>query len=464
MRNPTYDELVAENERLRKRVAELENRIVELEREVELLLRRSKRQAAPFSKSAPKENPKRPGRKAGEKYGAKGHRPAPAPEDIDEKYDVPLPGTCPHCGGGVDEDEVEPQYQVELPRKPIYRRFDIHIGHCHDCGKRLQGQHALQTSDALGAAASQLGPVLQSAVVMLNKEMGLSHGKVERLLRELFGIELTRGGSAQVILRAGNRCEPLYGEIEGSVRASPYVVPDETGWRVGGNQAWLHVLVGREATLFAIDPTRSSVVAERVLGKDYAGVLIHDGWSPYDNFNSAVHQQCVSHVMRRAHELLEKATRGAVRFPRYVLGLFTRALTVRDAHDEGHLSDAALVKAHATLEKELTRLVEPVKSNATNERFAAHLWRHATEWLTFLKLPGIDATNFRAEQAIRPAVVNRKVWGGNRTWPGARAQTVLTSVAATCRQQGRSAVETIAARLRGETVSLMPVLAPALPG
>jgi hypothetical protein len=26
--------------------------------------------------------------------------------------------------------------------------------------------------------------------------------------------------------------------------------------------------------------------------------------------------------------------------------------------------------------------------------------------------PGIDATNHKAEQAIRPAVVNRKVWGG----------------------------------------------------
>jgi transposase len=57
------------------------------------------------------------------------------------------------------------------------------------------------------------------------------------------------------------------------------------------------------------------------------------------------------------------------------------------------------------------------------------------QWFWFLIDPGIAATNFRAEQAIRPAVVNRKVWGGNRTWSGAVAQGVLTSVVRTCEQR-----------------------------
>jgi transposase len=49
--------------------------------------------------------------------------------------------------------------------------------------------------------------------------------------------------------------------------------------------------------------------------------------------------------------------------------------------------------------------------------------------------PTIAATNHRAEQAIRPAVVNRKVWGGNRTWLGAQAQGILMSVIRTCGQR-----------------------------
>jgi transposase len=67
------------------------------------------------------------------------------------------------------------------------------------------------------------------------------------------------------------------------------VVPDETGWRVGGHAAWLHKLVSPQATAYVIDPTRSGAVAEANLGLDNTGTLIHDGWSPYDQFQDAQH-------------------------------------------------------------------------------------------------------------------------------------------------------------------------------
>ena len=69
-------------------------------------------------------------------------------------------------------------------------------------------------------------------------------------------------------------------------------------------------------------------------------------------------------------------------------------------------------------------------------RFAAHL---AVEWpalFTFLFDPTtIDATNWRAEQALRPAVVTRKVCGGNRSPRGATSQQVLASVVRTPQQR-----------------------------
>ncbi len=89
----------------------------------------------------------------------------------------------------------------------------------------------------------------------------------------------------------------------------------------------------------------------------------------------------------------------------------------------------------------MTTLVRPTKRNAANERLAAHLCRHANQWFTFLRHEGIDATNYRAEQAIRPAVVNRKVWGGNRTQAGAAAQSILMSVLFTAAKNGRDALE-----------------------
>ena len=100
-------------------------------------------------------------------------------------------------------------------------------------------------------------------------------------------------------------------------------------------------------------------------------------------------------------------------------------------------------------------LVFPPKTNAANERLAQHLWKHRDDLFTFLRQPGLDATNWRAELAIRFGVILRKVWGGSRTWAGApRAQAVLMSVWRTCWQQGRSALDFLSQLLRGTPVPL----------
>jgi transposase len=436
------------------RVAELEAHVERLTRLLDQQRRAGKRQAAPFAKGPPEGQPKKPGRKAGAGYGTKAHRPPPTPEQIDEVHEAPLPRACPACGGAIDETRVDQQYQVEIPRTPLHRQFNVHVGRCRDCQRRVQGRHPLQTSDALGAAASQLGPDAQAAVVELNKQAGLPHGKVSRVLGSLFGIALTPGGSTHTALRAARRCEPLYATICQSVGQSDWAVLDETGWHVGGHGAWLHTLVGPRATAYVIDPTRSGAVAERILGQDYAGVMIHDGWSPYDNFGQARHQQCLGHLLRRCHEMLETATHGAVNFPRRVKGLLQAALDLRDRHQAGDVSDHGLAVARGRLANELDAAAFPPKANAANERLAQHLWNHRDQLLTFLRVPSLDATNWRAELAIRFGVILRKVWGGNRTWVGARAQAVLMSVGRTCWQQGRSAIDVVSKVLRGQPVLL----------
>src|SRR5262249_55331635 len=315
-------------------------------------------------------------------------------------------------------------------------------------------RHPLQTSDAVGAAAAQLGPDAQATIVELNKQGGLSHGKVTRCLKSLFGIPLSRGGSVHTVLRAAARCGPCYEASRQRGGQSDWVVPDETGWRVGGHPAWLHTLVGPEATAYVIDPTRGGSVAESIVGLDYDGTMIHDGWSPYDQFKDARHQQCLQHLLRRADEMAGAATRGAVRFPRLAAELLRAGLDLRDRHAAGEVSRHGLAVARGRLENQLSDLIFPLKTNAANERLAQHLWAHRDDLFTFLRQPGLDATNWRAELAIRFGVILRKVWGGNRTWPGARAQSILMAVWRTCWQRGRSPLAFLTHLLRGKPVAL----------
>src|SRR5262245_43531721 len=439
---------------LQRRLRDLQAENERLRRQLDEATRAGKRQAAPFAKGPPTGQPKTPGRKPGKDYGTKARRQPPSPEQIDEVHEAPLPDRCPDCGGSLDETHTAQQFQVEIPRKPVHRQFNIHVGQCRHCRRRVQGRHPLQTSNALGAAAAQLGPDAQAAVVELNKQGGLSHGKVTRCLKSLFGIPLSRGGSVHTVLRAAARCEPVYESIRQVVGQSDWVVPDETGWRVGGNPAWLHALVGPEATAYVIDPSRSGAVAEALLGLDYGGTMVHDGWSPYDQFEDARHQQCLNHLLRRSDEMAETATRGAVRFPRRVAELLRAGLELRDRHAAGEISRHGLAVARGRLENQLSDLIFPPKTNAANERLAQHLWAHRDDLFTFLRQPGLDATNWRAELAIRFGVILRKVWGGSRTWSGARAQSVLMSVWRTCWQQGRAALEFLSQLLRSTPVAL----------
>lgn len=437
MSQPTYQQLlgiIAEKDRqiakLQARVTQLEAHLAQLEQLLEKATRAQKRQAAPFSKGKPKHRPRKPGRKAGKQYGPKAHRPLPEQEP-DEIIDVPLPRQCPDCGGPADEDHVDQQFQVEIPRQPLVRRFDLHVGRCRHCGRRIQPRHPLQTSKATGAAASQLGPDLQALIAMMKDKYGLSYGDIHGLLDEVFGISVSRGGAAQVVLRVAERHEPAYEAIEQIVRRSNVVYPDETGWKIGGRPQWLWVFVTPTATLCVIRPSRGHDVPEAVLGADYDGRMIHDGWSPYDFFRQATHQQCLEHLLRRAEGLLERARCGAVRFPRKVKEFLSDALVLRDRRDGGLISPHGLAVVRGRLGKRLDRLLEWKLSHNGNRKFQKHLARHSHEILTFLYDPYIEATNWPAEQAVRPLVVNRKVFGGNRTTAGGHAQEVLGSVFAT---------------------------------
>lgn len=442
---------------LERRLAELEKRLADLQAKFDASQRSRKRQAAPFSKGSPKDQPKTPGRKAGESHGQHGHRPPPSPEQIDQILEATLPDSCPDCGGGIaGEDAFDVQFQTDLPLKPVVRKILIHKGCCTQCGRSVRGRHPLQTSDATGAAASQIGPDAQAAAAILNKDAGLSHGKIAHVFQTILGIPLTRGASAQIVLRTADKLEPAYQEIQESIRNAPIITPDETGWRQGGRPVWLHAWVGDRATCYAIDPRRSACVLEELIGPSYSGTLVHDGFASYDRFQDATHQQCVAHALRRAHLLEELHTGAAQAFPRQVIDLFQAALEVRDAGRQGRLSDDDAMLAYEHYFARLWELTTRARRNPLNAAFAKHLHKHVTDWFAFIIDPRIPATNYRAEQALRGPIVNRKVWGGNRTAAGSRAQAVLCSVLQTCKQQGRAVLHFLSKKIRGAIDNLFP--------
>jgi len=261
-----------EIERLKREKERLQRRLKELEERLERERRAGKRQAAPFSKGPSAASGRRPGRHAGAGYGAQGSRPVP--RQVDRVVEVTLPKQCPACGGSIGPERWAQQYQEELPlARPVVTRFEVPIGRCGQCGQRVQGRHPEQTSDALAAAAVQLGPRAVALATQLNKTMGTSMAKTAAILQQVSGIRVTPGGVSQLLDRVARKASPTYDALVQSVQRSPVVAPDETGWRVSGESWWLWTFVGAGATVYRIQPGRSYEVAASVLGPHYAGVL-----------------------------------------------------------------------------------------------------------------------------------------------------------------------------------------------
>ena len=305
----TYDELLQENSELRRRILEQERQIAEqglqitrLEKVVEQVHRRGKRQAAPFSKGAPKGNPKRPGRKRGSQYGQRAGRSRP--KQVDKRFEVGCPLFCADCQGRVRLVGKTSQYQIDLPLlRPWTTEFVLHYGKCLECGRQVMGRHPLQSSNAVGVGSVQIGPGVISLAAYLNKVGGLSYGKIAALLEQIAGFSVARSTLCRALLRLAKKATPLYEELKEKIRGSPVVYPDETGWRNGGHNAWLWAFTNRRETVYSIQRGRGYAEAASVLGHDYAGVLGADGWAPYRRFKHATTSP--PHTARRSVPLEE---------------------------------------------------------------------------------------------------------------------------------------------------------------
>src|SRR5450631_3155230 len=434
----------------------LKQEVERLRKELEAALRASRRQAAPHSRGAPKRNAKEPGRKPGRRYGRQACRPIPS--RVDERITVPLPEHCPHCGGGGERESYATQYQEEIVRRTVVRRFDIAVGRCRECRRRVQGRHRWQTSDAVGVGSVQLGPEALTLAAILNKQMGLSLGHTRQVLWYGFGLEASRGGLCRALARMAGRAEPTYAGLVEVARQSPVNGMDETGWKVGGRLQWMHVAVSTQVTVYAILPGRGYEQSVAILGAGYDGFLVHDGWAPYYRFPLAFHQSCLAHLLKRCREMAQIASPAAQVFPRAVEHLLYTSLELRDRHERGEISAHGLRTATGRLEAKLERMLETRRRNQTNRRLARHL-KHEQFWLfTFLHCPGLDATNNASERAIRGMVIARKVWGGNRTWEGARTQQILASVLRTCWQQGKDAFTRCVGLLRSPRTVILDIV------
>jgi transposase len=278
---------------LQQQVADLTDSNQELRGEVDRLTRQSKRQATPFSKGTRCKEPKRPGRKPGE--GRFSFRQAPGPEEITEPpVNVPvILESCPSCGDKLAEERVDFAYVTDLPPLPRPRvtQYRVWVCRCTGCGRKVRGKHTDLAQDQYGATAHRLGAGATAAAHALHYQVGIPVRKVPLVLATLKGLTLTQGAITQAcpersrrdaLRRAKGAVGAAYQELRRSVRDAPAVYTDDTGWKVGGENAHLMAFDTKEATVYQVRSRHRHQEVQEVVPRNYQGVMITDRGRSYE--------------------------------------------------------------------------------------------------------------------------------------------------------------------------------------
>jgi transposase len=438
---PSYDELA---ELLREQAAEiarLKARIAELEEQ----LRAALRPTAPFrrreSQKKPVEEHKRPGR-------AEGHEGCYRlrPSAVDQEIDVPLTG-CPHCQGELDDVRRCEQIVEELPPvQPVRVKLTTWTGLCPRCGP-VRSTHPLQTSTAVGAAGTHLGPRAQAVAILLAHQSGLSMRRACRTLDQLCGLRLSPGGLAQLLQRAAGRLEAWWAEIAQNIRDSRAVFADETSWYVGRPGWWLWVFTTPETTLYRVEDSRGSDVVHETLGSSFEGTLVSDCLASYNRIDCRKHK-CIAHHLRvlSEHETaLHKRGRSSSYLLMWKLHLKDVIATWKN---RPNLSEVDYARKVLQLTRGVNQLLERSPPEPEEAAFRNRLRRQQDHLLGCLREPAAEPTNNRAERDLRPAVIDRKLSCGNKTHAGKHAWEVLRSVVTTIAKRRLDTIDALTPRLR----------------
>jgi transposase len=428
-RDQRIRELEAEIARLHQIIKALQDRLEELERA-------AARQAAPFRRQEkdrkPPEEHKKPGRK-------EGHPPAKReePPRVDDHIEVRLTG-CPHCGGEVSKVRPCEQFIEDLPPvRPQVTHLTTYVGHCARCGE-VRSTHPMQVSTATGAAKVQLGARALALGVLLNKHLGLPVRRTCRVLQELGGLHVTPGGLTQALHRVADKAKGSFLELLAGLRRQPAVYADETSWWEGGAPSWLWGFTTPDRTLYRVEKSRGKDVVFDTLGAHFPGVLVSDCLASYENLPFTM-QKCYAHHLKAIAQARDRQPDDQRSYFKELTTLLHAAMTLDRIR--GDLPPPEFPRIRQNLEQRAEALLLPKRSDPEEERVANRLRKRRHCLFTFLDHPGVEATNNRAERALRPAVIARKLSCGTKTERGTRTWEILTSLAATCHQRGQSLVD-----------------------
>jgi len=361
------------------------------------------------------------------------------PEQVDEVIEYEF--NDKDAEGFKPLDEWFVIQQIELPEK-MYKVIEHRARKYFD---PVTGKiHIAPMPDEI-RKGGLLGADMTASVAFMKGGCHMSYTTIQQFFKELMKLDMSRGMLCKAAQKVSQSLQPAYEQLAERLPYESQVGVDETGHHDEGKLHWTWCFGTSDYSLFRIDASRGSKVLEKMLGKDFAGIVCADYWGAYRKYARLFDvpvQYCMAHLIREIRFLAEHSIKKLSRWGHHLLEWLKKLF--RTLHARNRYTPGGFALAMERIKRGfLSRMRRPPDHKLAKKLARRFKGRAAEDYFRFLTEPKVEPTNNGTERQIRPVVIDRRITQGTRGQTGMRWCERIWTILATCKKQERNVFEFI---------------------
>jgi len=435
-----YEELKAENRQLKAELSALRKEYgetvealkLQIEELREMVFSRKRGRHDDHDPPAPS-SMKEPPQEKTSRQSTSYRRPTPTEDEVTEEKQFGI-DSCPACNEPLTNLHEVVRYLEDivipaLAGLKIVEKQRIETGFCPHCRR-------WRSAIPIRKQVCSLGEKVRMRIAYCTTVQGQTVEKTADDLRDTFGIVISDGEIAHIQTMEAIKLLPEYHDIDARIRGAPAAHCDETVHPVHeegqGLYGWVKTASDTPDTIYHLGQTRGKGNAKMLI-HDRTQPIITDDYAAYDGLSDK-HGLCWAHPKRKFQDLAESKTLAEERrrhcaafYERFCELLSAVKTVVRSPYDRMEREKHA-----QTFRAGIAALTRPDHRDPTKLATLKRTFLKNTEhYLLCVREPNIPMTNNKAERAIRPLVIKRKLSFGSKTQKGADVMSILLSVCMT---------------------------------
>jgi transposase len=155
----------------------------------------------------------------------------------------------------------------------------------------------------------QYGKNVKAHAVYLSQYQLIPTQRISEYFSDKLNLPISEGSICNWNTKASELLETLqFPELlHKKLQEGEFLHLDETGFKIGSKNNWLHVASNNNWTkLFCHEKRGKEAMDEMGILENYEGVMIHDHWKPYYKYDNKTHSLCNAHHLRELQGVIDK--------------------------------------------------------------------------------------------------------------------------------------------------------------